>query len=145
MPLPNGEVPFSLPAPPGMDARMKLAVIGSRDFVDYARMEQCLLRNFRVEEIEVVISGGARGADTLAARFAGRHGLPLEIVPADWKTHGRKAGPVRNAEIVERADVLVAFWDGLSRGTRDSITRARMAGKRVMIFPCGGTTPDAGS
>ncbi len=119
-----------------MDARMKLAVIGSRNFTDYDLMERCLLRNFRVEEIDAVISGGARGADALAARFAGRCGLPLEVIPADWKRHGRKAGPVRNAEIVERADVLVAFWDGLSRGTRDSITRARLAGKRVMVFPC---------
>ncbi len=119
---------------------MKLAVIGSRDFADYALLERSLLRNFRVEEIETVISGGARGADALAARFAGRYGLPLEVIPADWKKHGRKAGPVRNAEIVERADVLVAFWDGLSRGTRDSITRARLAGKRVMVFPCSADT-----
>lgn len=119
-----------------MDARMKLAVIGSRDFADYDLMERCLLRNFRVEDIDAVISGGARGADTLAARFAGRYGLLLEVIPADWKKYSRNAGLVRNAEIVERADVLVAFWDGLSRGTRDSITRARLAGKRVMVFPC---------
>ena len=50
-----------------MDARMKLAVIGSRNFTDYDLMERCLLRNFRVEEIDAVISGGARGADALAA------------------------------------------------------------------------------
>ena len=115
---------------------MKLAVVGSRDFLDYEMLEQCILRNFRVEDIDVVISGGARGADAMAARFAERHGLPLEVIAADWSRHGRKAGPVRNTEIVNRADVIVAFWDGLSRGPRDSITKARTAGKRVMVFPC---------
>ncbi|WP_346666206.1 SLOG family protein [uncultured Mailhella sp.] len=115
---------------------MKLAVVGSRNFSDYAWMEHCLLRRFSVEEIDAVISGGAKGADSLAARFAGAHGLPLFVVPADWKTHGKKAGPLRNTDIVARADALVAFWDGVSRGTRDAIVKARLAGKLVEVFPC---------
>ena len=114
---------------------MKLAVIGSRSFSDYAWMEQCLLRSFSVPDIEAVITGGARGADALAARFARSHGLPLVTLRADWETHGRKAGPIRNSEIVARADVLAAFWDGTSSGTRDSIAKARAAGKRLFIFP----------
>ena len=88
---------------------MKLAVVGSRSFQDYAWLEHCLLRVFRVEELEAVISGGARGADSLAARFAASHGVPLIVVPADWKRYGRKAGPIRNTEIVARADALAAF------------------------------------
>ena len=114
---------------------MKLAVIGSRSFNNYAWLEQCLLRSFRVADIEAVISGGARGADALAARFAYCHSLPLITLWADWETYGRKAGPIRNSEIVAQADVLVAFWDGASAGTRDSIGKARAAGKRVLIFP----------
>ena len=114
---------------------MKLAVIGSRSFNSYAWLEQCLLRSFGVADIEAVISGGARGADALAARFAYCHSLPLITIRADWETHGRKAGPIRNSEIVAQADVLVAFWDGASAGTRDSIAKARAAGKRVLIFP----------
>ena len=114
---------------------MKLAVIGSRSFNNYAWLEQCLLRSFRVADIEALISGGARGADALAARFAYCHNLPLVTLRADWETHGRKAGPIRNSEIVAQADVLVAFWDGTSAGTRDSIAKARAAGKRVLIFP----------
>ena len=114
---------------------MKLAIIGSRSFCDYTWLEQCLLRSFRVPDIEAVISGGARGADALAARFAFCHDLPLVTLRADWKTHGRKAGPIRNTEIVAQADVLAAFWDGSSSGTRDSIAKARAAGKRVVIFP----------
>ena len=115
---------------------MKLAVVGSRNFSDYALMDHCLLRRFSVEEIDAVISGGAKGADALAARFAEAHGLPLLVVPADWKAHGKKAGPLRNADIVARADALVAFWDGVSRGTRDAMVKARLAGKRVEVFPC---------
>lgn len=115
---------------------MKLAVIGSRTFQDYEWLEQCLLKAFCVSDVEAVVSGGARGADALAVRFARKFGLPLEIVNADWETHGRKAGPLRNTEIVRRSDAVAAFWDGRSRGTRDSIAKARMAGKRIVIFPC---------
>jgi len=115
---------------------MKLAIVGSRTFLDYVRLERCLLRTFSLAEIEAVISGGARGTDTLVARFAARHGLPLVVVPAEWEKYGKKAGPIRNTEIVRRADVLVAFWDGVSRGTFDSISKARGAGKRVEVFTC---------
>ncbi len=115
---------------------MKLAIVGSRTFCDYAWMEQCLLRSFVVADIELVISGGARGADALAARFAFCHGLPLKVIKADWDTHGKKAGPLRNTEIVRQADALAAFWDGRSAGTRDTIAKARAAGIRLVICPC---------
>ena len=115
---------------------MKLAVTGSRTFCDYAWLEQCLLRSFRVEDIEAVVSGGARGADTLAARFARRHGIALIEIRADWERHGKKAGPMRNSEIIREADVLAAFWDGASAGTRDTLAKARRAGLRVLIYPC---------
>lgn len=114
---------------------MKLAVVGSRDFLDYGWMEQCLLRAFDMGDVEAVISGGARGADSLAARFAREHGLPLIVFHADWERHGRRAGPIRNSEIVRNADVLAAFWDGASRGTGDAVAKARAAGKEVHIFP----------
>lgn len=114
---------------------MKLAVVGSRTFCDYAWLEQCLLGSFRVDDIDTVISGGARGADALAARFAVAHGIPLMVLRADWDTHGRKAGPIRNTAIVAQADAVAAFWDGHSSGTYDTIAKARAAGRRVVIFP----------
>lgn len=123
---------------------MKLAVVGSRDFQDYAWLEHCLLRVFRVEELEAVISGGARGADGLAARFAATHVIPLVVIAADWKRYGRKAGPIRNTEIVARADAVAAFWDGKSPGTRDTITKARNAGLRVEVFFCGRGSAEGG-
>ena len=115
---------------------MRLAIVGSRTFCDYGWMEQCLLRSFSVADIELVISGGARGADSLAARFAYRYRLPFKVIQADWETYGRKAGPMRNTEIVRQADALAAFWDGRSAGTRDTIAKARAAGIRIVICPC---------
>ena len=115
---------------------MKLAVVGSRSFQDYDWLERCLLETFPLENIESIISGGAAGADTLAARFAARHALPLEVILPDWAKYGRKAGPIRNTEIVRRADTVAAFWDGRSRGTQDSINKARMSRKMVLVFPC---------
>ena len=115
---------------------MKLAVVGSRSFLDYEWLERCLLDTFRPKDMESIISGGAGGTDTLAARFAFLHDIPLVVVSADWKKYGRGAGPVRNTEIVRLADTLAAFWDGKSRGTRDSISKARRAGKTVLVFPC---------
>lgn len=115
---------------------MKLAIVGSRTFLDYTWMEQCLLRSFRLADIEAVISGGARGADAMAVRFAASHGLPLVVVQADWESHGKKAGPLRNTEIVQQADAVAAFWDGRSAGTRDTIAKARASGKRLVIYPC---------
>ena len=100
--------------------------------------------NISVEELEAVISGGARGADGLAARFAATHVIPLVVIAADWKRYGRKAGPIRNTEIVARADAVAAFWDGKSPGTRDTITKARNAGLRVEVFFCGRGSAEGG-
>ena len=72
-----------------------------------------------------LISGGARGADRLAERFADEHNLKKIIHKPDWNKCGRAAGFMRNAKIIADSDVLVAFWDGKSRGTKDSIEKAR--------------------
>ena len=116
---------------------MRLAVVGSRDFLDYDYLKRSLLDTFPLEEVEEIVSGGARGADNLAERFAREHNIPVMVFPADWKRLGRKAGPIRNADIVRRADVIAAFWDGRSRGTKNSISLARKAGKKTVIFPVG--------
>jgi predicted Rossmann fold nucleotide-binding protein DprA/Smf involved in DNA uptake len=77
----------------------------------------------------VVISGGAVGVDSWAENFARQRGLEVVVHRADWKTYGRKAGMLRNATIVEDADEVYAFWDGTSKGTANTIERARIAGK----------------
>ena len=81
-----------------------------------------------------VVSGAARGVDSIAAAAAREVGLAVREFPADWAHLGRGAGFVRNRAIVEAADVVVAFWDGRSRGTAHTIGLAREAGRRVVVY-----------
>ena len=83
-------------------------------------------------KIGTVISGGARGADAAGEMWAYVNNIPVEVFPADWDTHGKKAGILRNAEMAKHADALIALWDGKSRGTRDMIER--MAKKPTCIY-----------
>ena len=88
--------------------------------------------------------GEAPGTDLLARCWARDHGIPCKRYPADWKTHGKPAGPLRNRQMAEgkgddgRADALVAIWDGKSRGTEDMINTARSMGLQVFIEPVEG-------
>jgi len=78
-----------------LDTPVRLAVVGSRTFNDYAFM--CgVLGRFEIREI---VSGGARGADALAERYARGRGLPVRVFPADWDTHGNSAGFLRNVNL----------------------------------------------
>ena len=106
----------------------RVIIAGSRSFNDYELLrEQCLsilqekMRTHRV----VIVSGHARGADSLGERFANEFRLPFELHPAKWRLLGKAAGMVRNAEMAKCSDALIAFWDGESRGTRHMISFAR--------------------
>lgn len=114
-----------------MDKKYKLAVIGSRDFVNYELMKHILTP--LVNKIELIISGGARGADKLAEQFASDNNIPLKIYKADWDTYGKSAGHRRNTDIINESDLVIAFWDGASKGTLDSITKARKSNKPMRI------------
>jgi len=88
------------------------------------------LRDLSITEI---VSGGAKGADTLAEQFAKENNLPVKIFKPDWAKYGRGAGPVRNKQIVEYADKVIAFWDGESKGTKSSIDLAEKSGKLLTV------------
>jgi hypothetical protein len=121
---------------------ISLAIVGSRSFTNYALLADRLdeLRDeWRDQGVEVmrIVSGGAQGADKLAERYARDNDLPLVIKAPNWHPEGkfdRGAGKKRNTEIVAEADRVVAFWDGSSPGTRDTITKARKAGKWIKII-----------
>lgn len=108
---------------------MKVGVIGSRDFSDYALMCKTL-SNYKISSI---VSGGARGADKLAARFAKENNIKLKEFIPDW-TIGKHAGFLRNSEIVNESDIIIAFWDGKSNGTLDSIKKAKKQKKVVVVI-----------
>jgi len=113
---------------------ISLAVVGGRDLHHNARMRAAIDAIRQACTVVRLVSGGARGADSLAERYAREHGLPIDVLPADWAGQGRGAGLARNKEIVARADYVLAFWDGASPGTRNTIGHARRAaGKRLQI------------
>lgn len=83
-------------------------------------------------EIVEVIHGAASGIDSAAGRVC--EGIwTVKSVPADWKTHGRAAGPIRNRKMAGMADALIAVWDGKSRGTKNMIETAEQMGLRVYV------------
>jgi hypothetical protein len=113
---------------------MKLAVVGSRTFTDYQIFCDVLDSVLEVHGGMIeLISGGAKGADSLAKRYANDAGIDIKIFAAHWDEFGKGAGMIRNTDIVKECDQLLAFWDGKSRGTLDSITKAVQAKKFVMI------------
>ncbi len=113
---------------------MKLAVIGSRDFTNYPELKEALDKVSKYIDIELIISGGARGADSLAERYAKEHDIQTLIFRPDWEKYGRKAGIVRNYDIIRNCDMVIAFWDGKSKGTAHSISIAREQKKKVLIY-----------
>jgi predicted Rossmann fold nucleotide-binding protein DprA/Smf involved in DNA uptake len=98
----------------------KVAVIGSRGFSDYELLSESLSKL----NPKLIVSGGAKGADTLAEKYANEHGLDMVVYKPDYKKFGRGAPLKRNHTIVDNAEVLVAFWDGKSRGTKYTIDLA---------------------
>ena len=111
---------------------MKIAVVGSRTFDDYNLLKETLDKFY--PKVTLIVSGGAKGADSLAERYAKGEGIPTLIFKPDWKKHGKSAGFVRNKDIVSAADTVIAFWDGESKGTNNSIDQAIQLGKKVMII-----------
>lgn len=114
----------------------RLAIVGSRSFGDYELMARYLdaYDHERYESrVGEIVSGGAKGADSLAARWARERGVALKEFLPDWDKYGKSAGMRRNAEIVDYADSVIAFWDGESKGTANTILRAQKAGKLFWV------------
>lgn len=125
---------------------LRVIIAGSRDFDDFPKlMNSCndILsgitdKNNNLDKIRIV-SGTARGADRLGEQYAEVAGYDVIKFPADWNGLGKKAGYVRNAEMAKYAvadgncGVLIAFWDGKSRGTKHMIDLAEKNGLEVHI------------
>jgi hypothetical protein len=105
---------------------MKILACGSRTFDDPMLAQHVLAWLFDVSSspqgLNLLIHGAADGADSTAARVCEDMGINTRAFPADWDTHGKSAGVKRNVEMIEeKPDLVVAFWDGKSRGTRHTI------------------------
>lgn len=114
---------------------MKLAIIGSRNFADKELLFSTVDK-IR-DKVELIISGGAVGADSLAQEYAKERGLPILVVYPNWRPDGKfdkGAGFRRNIEIVKLSSHVLAFWDKKSHGTEHSISVAEREGKPVKII-----------
>ena len=118
----------------GRSMRDKDAVFAKLDRIHADRGGSWPLHGAGKSGISRIVSGGAPGADTLAALYAEQRGLPLTVFPADWQRHGRAAGMLRNSQIVAAATMVLAFWDGESAGTADTIAKTKEAGKPLCVM-----------
>ena len=109
----------------------KVAIVGSRTWTNWEAVRDYVNS---LEPDTVVVSGGARGVDQWAEIFANERGLETIIYRADWRTHGKRAGILRNKDIIDASDRVVAFWCDASTGTQNSIERAWASKKPVLIF-----------
>ena len=106
---------------------MKIAIIGSRSIhsVDIERY---------ITDCDEIVSGGAAGVDTCAAEYANAHGIKLKIFYPQYNRYGRAAPILRNQNIVDYADKVIAFWDGESKGTFSTVKYAKDLGKACEII-----------
>lgn len=122
-----------------MKKEINIVIAGSREFIDYEFLTKVLddvVSRLRKKDYETItiVSGKARGADSLGEKYARAHSLPVIECPADWDGLGKSAGYVRNEEMAKLAKLVIAFWNGKSRGTKHMIDLARKYRKIVLIY-----------
>lgn len=115
---------------------MKLLIAGSRNFQDFKMMEEKLDFYLSANKANEIVSGRAKGADMLGEKYAENRGIQVKVFPADWETHGKRAGYLRNEQMVAYATHAVFFWDSKSPGTRHAIRLFTEAKKpyRIVLF-----------
>lgn len=106
---------------------MKVAIIGSRNLVVND------LQNYLPETVTEIVSGGAKGIDACAKEYALAHGLKLTEFLPEYEKYGRSAPLKRNLQIIEYADEVIAFWDGISKGTKYVIDNCKKMNKKITV------------
>jgi hypothetical protein len=113
---------------------MKVIIAGSREGVEYSDVIKAMEECPWTSEIVEVVSGKAKGVDTMGEQWAIENNISIKEFPADWKGLSRKAGIIRNCQMGDYADALVAVWDGGSRGTWHMIDYATKKGLKVFVY-----------
>lgn len=114
---------------------MKVAIVGSRNFTDFEFLKLTMTNlGSSLFVIDKIISGGAEGVDRFAEWYTITNDIPTKIFLPDWDLYSKSAGMKRNGLIVANADIVVAFWDGKSKGTKNSIDTALKAKKTCLVF-----------
>ena len=115
----------------------RIIIAGGRKFNDFLLLshsiiQYCMSYDIHTKDVEIV-SGCAKGADALGIRFADVYGLQVKKFPADWKRNGKSAGYERNAVMADYGEILIAFWDGKSKGTKHMIDISNLKGLEVHV------------
>lgn len=118
--------------PPNYTPKKKVIIAGSRTFQNYPML--CKELDKIKGQIGEIVSGEARGADTLGLTYAYDNDIKVKGFPADWQKYGSAAGFIRNHQMGDYADELIAFWDGASPGTKDMIDYMNKLGKKVTVI-----------
>jgi len=114
-----------------------LAIIGSRNFDNSELFQEGLIQVFEMWGLPTkVVSGGAKGADTFGEQWAKANDIECIVYKPDWKKHGRKAGILRNTDIINECDKVLAFPSQNGKGTQDSIKKAKQKNKDSIIIWC---------
>ena len=106
---------------------MKFLIVGSRSITDFD------LSPYIKDDIDTIITGGAKGVDCLAEGYADLHNLSKIIMRPRYEIYGRFAPLKRNEEMVELSDAVLVIWDGKSRGAKYTLEYARKAGKPLTV------------
>jgi len=115
---------------------LKVAIVGSRHFSEPDRVSDYVNA---LPQGSSIITGSASGVDAAATKAARAKGMPLQVIPASFdELADASKSAARNQRLIDACDVLVAFWDGRSPGTRHTVDRALESGKEVHVFVSGG-------
>ncbi len=118
---------------------MRVAIVGSRRFSEPSRVSDYVNA---LPPRASIITGSASGVDAAATKAARVKGIPVQVIPASFDEMADvRRSAARNQRLVDACDVLVAFWDGSSKGTRATVERALDSGKEVHVFLSGGGGP----
>ena len=117
-----------------MNNMFKVIVAGGRDFSDYNLLSTTLHYLLSQKSNVEIVSGMARGADSLGLRYAEENHIRVKKFPANWDRYGNSAGYKRNVQMAEYADACVCFWDGNSKGTADMIRLARVFKLQIRVI-----------
>lgn len=109
---------------------MKIGVVGSRSIHDYDEISKIL----NTLKIDTIVSGGAQGVDKLAEKYATKNNIPVEIYLPQYDKYGRRATYFRNLQIVQNSDMIIAFWDGESKGTQMTIEIAKKNNVEFKVY-----------
>lgn len=115
---------------------MRIIIAGSRTYNNYNRVARGIhkvIKNLHYDKL-LIATGSARGVDRCGELYAHYNNIEYKPFLANWVKHGKAAGPIRNQEMAEYGHILIAFWDGKSKGTKDMIYKMELRNKPVFLY-----------